>query len=200
MREWAARGLAIIGAVIGWTALALQFAITLHLFQSQGGTVLDALWRFFGYFTLISNMVMAAMLTLAVFRKSRPGMEFAVLTAMLLVGIVYTLLLRETWNPQGWQKLADIALHDITPVIMAAFWLLRPHRVLRFRHVLASLILPLAYCAYAMARGALDQWYAYPFLNVTDLGAMQAVLNCAGLGAAFLLMSIFLAGLDRILP
>jgi hypothetical protein len=51
-----------------------------------------------------------------------------------------------------------------------------------------------------MARGAMDGWYAYDFLDVVKLGAAPVALNCAGLGAAFLVMAIVLAGLDRILP
>ncbi|HKB96160.1 MAG TPA: Pr6Pr family membrane protein [Rhizomicrobium sp.] len=60
-------------------------------------------------------------------------------------------------------------------------------------------ILPLSYCAYAFVRGAIDRWYAYAFLDGAKIGAAQAALNCAGLVAAFALMAILLAGLDRVL-
>lgn len=46
----------------------------------------------------------------------------------------------------------------------------------------------------------MDGWYAYGFLDMAKLGAGPAALNCAGLGAAFLVMAIALAGLDRVLP
>jgi len=36
---------------------------------------------------------------------------------MTMVGAGYTLLLRHLWNPQGAQKLADILLHDVVPVL-----------------------------------------------------------------------------------
>lgn len=41
---------------------------------------------------------------------ARPGVNSAVTAAMILVGVVYSLLLRASWNPQGWQLVADEAL------------------------------------------------------------------------------------------
>jgi hypothetical protein len=191
---------AAIGAALGWAALALQLYLTLDLIGAQGGTVLDGLWRYFGFFTVIANLFTAIVLSLALFRRGTARLEFAAATAMILVGMVYSLLLRDTWNPQGWQKIADIALHDAMPLLVVTFWLVRPHGSLRKADIAAALILPLGYCAYAMMRGAMDGWYAYGFLDVAKLGAGPAALNCAGLGAAFLVMALALAGLDRTLP
>jgi hypothetical protein len=191
---------AAIGAALGWAALMLQLCLILDLIGAQGGTVLDGLWRYFGFFTVIANLFAAVVLSLALFRRSTARLEFAAATTMILVGAVYSLLLRDTWNPQGWQKIADIVLHDAMPLIVILFWLLRPRGGLRKADIAAALILPLGYCAYAMVRGAMDGWYAYGFLDVARLGAGPAALNCVGLGAAFLVMAIALAGLDRVLP
>jgi len=199
MRSNVARLVAACGAVLGWTALALQLVLTLAAIGAQGGTLLDGLWRVFGYFTIIANLFAAIVLSLAVFRRSTARLEFAAVTTMVLVGVVYSLLLRETWNPRGWQKIADVALHDILPLIVIAFWLLRPHRGLGTKDIAAALILPLGYCAYALVRGAVDGWYAYAFLDVAEIGAAQVALNCAGLAAAFAVMAILLAALDRVL-
>jgi hypothetical protein len=117
---------------------------------------------------------------------------------MVLVGVVYTLLLRQTWNPQGVRKLADVLVHDAMPLAMLLFWLLRPHGRLGRADIAASMALPLGYVAYAMARGAWDGWYAYPFLDVARIGWMHAAINCAGIGAAFLALALLLAGLDRL--
>jgi len=125
--------------------------------------------------------------------------EFAAATAMILVGVVYSLLLREAWDPKGWQKPADIALHDLMPVIVTLFWLLRPHGHVRGGAVAASLILPLAFCAYAMVRGAFENWYPYPFLDIGQFGISAVALNCLGIGLAFLVLAAGLAALDRML-
>jgi hypothetical protein len=118
---------------------------------------------------------------------------------MILVGVVYSLLLRESWDPKGWQKLADIALHDLMPVIVTLFWLLRPHGYVRKGALAAALILPLAFCAYALVRGAFENWYPYPFLDIGQFGLSAVALNCLGIGLAFLILAAGLAALDRML-
>jgi hypothetical protein len=197
MQSRLARLLAGVGAGLGWAALALQFMLTLALIHSQGGTTLLGVWRFLGYFTVIANLFAAIVLSLAVLGHNTARLEFCGVTAMTLVGVVYSLLLRETWNPQGWQKLADLALHDVMPILMLLFWLLRPHGGVRTRDAAAALVLPLSYCAYAVARGALDGWYPYPFMDVGMLGAAQVTLNCLAIGAGFAAMALVLLFLDH---
>jgi hypothetical protein len=41
-----------------------------------------------------------------------------------IVGIVYSLLLRHIWNPQGWQIVADVLLHDLIPLLYVAYWVI----------------------------------------------------------------------------
>lgn len=190
--------LAVTGAVLGWSALLLQLSLTLTLITSQGGSIADGVWRYLGYFTVIANIFASAILTCAALRQNFYRGEFAAATAMILVGVVYSLLLRESWDPQGWQKIADVALHDAMPVVVTLFWLLQPHGHLRNGIIAASLILPLGFCAYALMRGAFENWYPYPFLDVTHLGAFAVAMNCLGIGLAFLILAAGLAALDRI--
>ncbi|HEY0265601.1 MAG TPA: Pr6Pr family membrane protein [Rhizomicrobium sp.] len=190
---------AIAGAALGWAALVLQAVLTLSLVASQGGTLPDGLWRYLGFFTVIANLFAAVTLTLAALRRGSSRREFCAATAMVLVGVVYSLLLRETWNPQGWQKVADVALHDAMPVIVLLFWLLRPHGALRRGDIAASLVLPLAYCAYALARGAIEGWYAYGFLDAGQFGAAAVAINCGVIALAFGTMALALVGIDRLL-
>jgi hypothetical protein len=194
-----ARMVAIIGAVAGWAALVLQLVLTLTAMRAAGIGAPQAVWRYLGYFTILANLFAALMLSGAAMGRLRPRREFMAATAMMLVGIVYALLLRESWNPQGPQKLADIALHDLQPVLVGVFWLLRPHGRLGPRDAAAALVLPLVYCLYALARGAVEGWYPYPFLDVAQIGAGAVARNCAGIGVAFLAMALLLLGLDRLL-
>lgn len=199
MRSHVTLLVAIVGALLGCAALALQLMLTLSTFTAQGGTVVEGLWRYFGYFTVIANIFASFILARAALCRNWTRGEFAAVTTMILVGVVYSLLLRETWDPRGWQKVADVALHDAMPVLTTIFWLLRPHGGLRGRDLAASLVLPLGYCAYALARGAFDNWYPYAFLDVAKFGAGAVALNCAGLGLAFLAMALILSRLDRAL-
>ena len=199
MRSRAVMFLGLAGAVLGWLALLLQLGLTLTAITAQGGTILDGAWRYLGYFTVIANIFASAVLTCAALRRNWRQGEFIAAAAMILVGVVYSLLLRETWDPKGWQKFADVALHDAMPLIATLFWLLRLHGNVRGNDIAASLALPLGFCAYAMTRGAFDGWYPYPFLDVAQLGAAAVIRNCLGIGVAFLGLALLLAGLDRAL-
>ena len=200
MRSSTSQYLARAGAALGWAALALQLWLTLGNIEAAGGTLLAGVWRYLGYFTVIANLFAAFTLTGVALGRIAPRREFAAVTAMLLVGIVYSLLLRGTWNPQGLQQLADVALHDVMPVLVLLVWLLRPRRRLGVKDTWVAVVLPLGYVVYAMARGALDGWYPYAFLDVPVLGVAQVTLNCLGMGAAFLVMALLLTWLDRVLP
>ena len=203
LRVSAANYIAVIGAVLGWAALALQLYLLIVTIQAQGGTAPDAVWRFVGYFTIWANIAVASLLTRAILSallRRAPGnspADLAVATTIAMVGVVYSVLLRNAANPQGWAKVADIALHDAMPAIFVVFFLLHPVNGLRWRDTAYALILPAVYCAYALARGTLDGWYAYPFLDAGKLGAGQFTLNAIGLGIAFWAMAIALMAIAR---
>jgi hypothetical protein len=195
--------IAIIGAALGWVALALQLGLLIVTIRQQGGTTLLAVWRFVGYFTIWANIAVASLLTwaaLSAHHRDKSGnstAELAVATTIAMVGVVYSVLLRGTGNPQGWGKVADVALHDVMPVIFVVFFLLRSANTLRWRDAAYALILPAVYCAYALARGALDGWYAYPFLDAGKLTAGQFALNATGLGVLVWIMAIVLLGVAK---
>jgi hypothetical protein len=204
MRAKAARLIATTGAVLGWAALILQLILLIRLIQSQGGTLLEAVWRFVGYFTILTNIAAAAVLTYAAMRPDRryglsdPRVALSVTVALAMVGIVYSAVLRALWSPQGWQKIADVTLHDIAPVVFVFFFLFRGHGPLRWRDSAYAVVMPTAYVAYAFARGAANGWYAYDFLDPSKLGVVQVSLNIAGLTLAFLAVALVLIGLTRL--
>ena len=189
-RERFARALAAAGALLGGAALALQLVLLAGVLNSPG----LAVWRFLGYFTLLSNVLaFAVLLRGAWVGQSAPRLELATATAIAMVGLVYTLLLRATWNPQGWQKIADSLLHDVTPLLFVAWFLLRPRGALGGADVLRALIFPLAYVVYALARGAADGWYAYWFLDPSRQTPAQMAISVLGLAVAFAVVAAALA-------
>ena len=134
MRPRLAHILAIVGACIAWAALTLlQLFVLIQIFRTQGATALQAAWRFVGYFTILTNIAAALVLTRAVMRRenthglSSPHIELAVATSIAMVGLVYVVVLRPLWDPQGFSKVADALLHYITPVIFVVYFLLRGH-------------------------------------------------------------------------
>jgi hypothetical protein len=79
------------------------------------------------------------------------------------------------------------------------FWLLRPHGDLRLVDAAWALAIPVTYCAYALARGAADGWYAYHFLDPLTLSRGALAGNIAGLCAAFLGLGLVMVQLDKLM-
>jgi hypothetical protein len=196
MRKQIERGLATLAAVIGWAGLALQ----LWLIVGAMG-VADGAWRFLAFFTILANIA-AAIVATAVASGSHgvlggPKAKFVAATSIALVGLVYSLWLRTTWDPQGLQKLADIALHDAVPVLFVAMWLAGLHEQLKWRDVIWALVPPLLYCLYALARGGADGFYAYWFLNPATQTPAEMALSLAVLLAAVAVIALVLLTIDH---
>lgn len=158
------RTLAGLAAIIGWAGLALQFWLVV---RAMG--LADGAWRFLAFFTILANIGTAAVATAVAIRGAsawdRPRTRFVAATSIALVGLVYSLWLRNSWNPEGLQKLADHALHDAVPVLFLGAWVAGLHEQLKWRDILWAMVPPALYCLYALARGAADGFYAYWFLN-----------------------------------
>jgi hypothetical protein len=205
MQERAARITAVIGASLGGAAVILQFGLMLDRFESHGGTPLEALWRFLGFFTNLSNLFAALVLAHAALRpKARtglaaPGVEAVATLAVLMAGILNSALLSGRFHPRGLFLISDLALHEAVPVVVALFWLLRPHGGLSAKDAVFTLAWPLLYCVYALVRGAADGWYPYYFLNPVSLGTAGLIANIMGLGLAFLAAALILLAADHLL-
>ncbi|QCI63684.1 Pr6Pr family membrane protein [Phreatobacter stygius] len=195
----AGRTAAAVIALMAWLALALQVWLTVTLVRSNGGTTLGGVFVFVSYFTILTNLLMAAVLTALAFGRCVGASLIGAVTLFIaIVGIVYSLALRATWNPQGWQKVADMALHDLTPLLGVAFWAaFAPKGRLAWRDPLLWLVYPLGYFIFALIRGATSGWWAYPFLNADALGYQAVMINAVILTAAFLGLGLVLVAIDR---
>ena len=192
--------LAALTAAIVWAALALQLALTVSTITNQGATVLEALWRFFGYFTILTNLGVAIVATAMLVKPESPlarsRARLIAAASILLVGVVYSLALRSVWSPQGWQAVADHALHDAAPVLFLLTWIFAGHGSLTRFDALYAMIPPLAYLLYALDRAGLDGWYAYWFLDLNQLSGYEFIRNAALIALAFYLMALALVALD----
>jgi hypothetical protein len=199
----AARWVAAAGALIGAYGLYLQYVLLYTDMTAQGATAMEATWRYFAYFTILTNCFVTLVMARAAFSPLRltglnaPRVELMAVTSILFVGIVYNMLLASRWNPQGWQKLADVIVHDAMPVLFALFWLLRPHGALTRRDAAFAAIWPFAYAAYGLARGALDHFYPYFFMDPSTTPWPQVLLNMTGLVIAFMLGASVLVAASR---
>ena len=200
-----ARAVAIVGALVGAAGLTLQFWLLYADMTQNGASPLEATWRYFAYFTILTNTFVTLVMARAALRSesyvglNAPRVELMAVTSILFVCIIYNLLLASRWDPQGWQKVADVIVHNIVPMVFAVFWLLRPHGSLTWRDAGFAALWPLAYAVYGLARGAVDHFYPYFFMDPTAISYAQIALNLVGLVVVFLLGASVLLLISRAL-
>jgi hypothetical protein len=192
-------------AALGWIGLIIQFPWTIENSRAQGMTTVGGIVAYLSFFTILTNLLIAIALTSTLKPKSRVGSFFSrpAVTAALAayiatVGIVYSLLLRELWNPEGLQKTADVLLHDVVPLMFVASWLFLFRKArLPWKVVLVWLAYPLAYLCFALVRGALTGRYPYPFIDAGKLGYAATLGNAAGLLVAFAVLCLVIVAIGR---
>jgi hypothetical protein len=182
-------------AVTAWTAALLQFMLSIRAALASGQTALDGVEAFFSYFTVLTNLFVALAAALPLIAGNtglgrffaRPTVLGCATTAIVMVGAGYHLLLRDVWDPQGLQRVADNLLHYVVPVATLVYWLVFAPRVrLGMLAPLVWCLYPLGYLAYVLVRGALTGLYPYYFIDAANLGYPKVMLNAAGMFGAFL--------------
>ena len=101
-------------------ALGLALIAMIEISADKGMSLVQGLVEFFSYFTILANMLAAALLFTS-FMKPNSKMLLARSTAisattvcLVSVGLFYSLALRNFWNPQGpLQVLSDALLHEV---------------------------------------------------------------------------------------
>lgn len=195
-----------VAAVLGWAGLSIQLYLIFYSRWTLGASLLGGLVSFFSYFTVLSNTLVATVLTCALTSREsaarrwflQPWVSGAIAVSIAVVGLAYNILLRHLWHPEGWQWLADELMHDVMPLLFLAWWwLCVPKGTLRLRHIALWVIYPLLYFAYALLRGHLLAVYPYPFIDVDKLGYPQVFVNAGGLLAGFVVIALLVIALDR---
>ena len=184
----------IIGFCITWFAIITQFVLMIINRQTD---VQEAIIRFFSFFTILTNTLVALFFTNKITRKmnvlNKNGALTAITTFILIVGLVYQFVLRATWNPTGLQFVVDELLHTIIPIYMFIYWLLyAKSNNFKLKYILPWLIYPIFYIIYVMIRGNLSGFYPYPFLNVTKIGLQQSIINISVILIVSLILMSFL--------
>ncbi len=195
-------------ALTGWFALLLQLHLSSRQSVATGGGVVHGLWMYFAFFTILTNLLAALVLSLPAVAPdsalgrfcSRPATIAGAAANIALVGIAYNLLLRDLWHPRGLQLLADVLLHDVVPLAVVAWaWLgARQGCSATLAERLRWSLWPIAYFVYAMARGAATGFYAYPFFNVGHLGYGRVLVNAIAIFLGFLLITVTLLVFERV--
>ena len=200
-----------VGAVIaflGWGALGLQYVLSIGTALANGNTWASGAVTYLSFFTILTNTLVAVVLTVPLIASrshlgrwlSSPGPRSATATYIAFVGLVYSLALRQLWDPQGAQLIADRLLHDVIPVLYLLFWVFLVEKGrLRWQDATAWLIYPMAYVAYTLARGAVTNWYPYPFFDASQLGYLAVLWHLVVLIGVFYGLGLLIIGIDRVM-
>jgi len=205
MQKQSAKFIALIGAVIGWFAIIAQLYL---IIENRVVSIPGTLLRFFSFFTIDTNILVALCFTFIFLgSKSRVGKFFSQATTITaftvyitIVGIVYNIILRSTWNPQGLAMVADELLHSVIPVLFILFWLFfTPIEGLKWKNAFPWLIFPIIYMTYAIVHGVITKFYPYPFVDVNELGYNKALLNAGAVLLVIFLLSLALIATGKIM-
>lgn len=197
-------GLSLIVSAFGlWT----QRPVDPGLFSDNGsglGGLVGRLADFVAYFTTDSNILVLVVFAVLALRGTERGPVFRVvffsaLLMILVTGLVYGVVLRESIERQGLDVVSNLFVHYLTPMAALVGWVLAgPFGWIRLRLVPAILVIPILWLIATLIRGAIIDEYPYGFLNVVELGYGMVFVNVLVVVVlAGLLCAVFL-GIDRV--
>lgn len=187
-----------LGFSMTWFAVITQLVL---MVQNRQADVLETIIRFFSFFTILTNILVALYFSVRVFNSqnrlllflNKIGSITAITVFILLVGIVYQIVLRSIWKPEGLQKFVDELLHTIIPLFVLIYWFIFSKREdSNFSILKKWLIYPFSYFIFIIIRGTFSGFYPYPFVDASVLESQQIAVN-------FILITLFVLFLFVIL-
>ncbi len=201
----------VLGAALGvltWSTVALELWLTIEHALDHGQSIGHGIVEYLGYFTVLTNIFVALVLTLPLLAPlSRPGRFLAsaqvracAVASIVLVSIGYHLLLRDVWVLGTPSWFAAILLHYVIPALYVLYWLLAlPKQRLVWWSPLVWCLYPIAYFAYTLLRGLLINLYPYSFFDVNKLGHGRSLENALGLLLLFVVIGAVLVTVSNVL-
>lgn len=200
-RSYARQLFSFAGAALVWFAVFLQLYL---IIEHRTASVTETILRFFSYFTILTNILVALFFTAHMMPGEKRMFWFfsrsptAITVYITVVGLVYQVLLRHLWSPTGLQWVADELLHSVIPLFTIIYWwTISDRRNLEWKSIPSWLIYPFLYLVFVLIRGAASGFYPYPFVDVGVLGYGSVVLNSMGLFAGFVLLSALFVLIGR---
>ena len=195
------RALAALIAIVAWVAVLLQLYLSLAYAITSGKSVGEGLVNYFGFFTVLTNLLVCVATTFPLLAPAsalgrffvRPVAIGWVTASIAFVGIAYYLLLRHVWMPQGLQLVADVLLHYVVPILFVVYSLITLRgTALRWTAPLWWCLYLVAYFVYVLVRGAIIGTYPYGFIDASRLGYAITLRNGCLLLVAFLVLAYVL--------
>jgi|SRR5882757_78492 len=159
--------------------------------------------RFCSYMTIWFNVLVAGTCAMLAVDPSRDGRMWRALRLNAVViavggGTVHWFLLRPLLDLHGSDYLADKLLHIAVPILALLGWLIYgPRNRVDRADLLAFLVVPVVWLAYTLIRGAIVNWYPYPFIDVGQHGYPAVAAISVALAAFLLGLAAGAMWLDR---
>jgi hypothetical protein len=163
------------------------------------------LLRMFSYFTVQSNILVAAACVPLALHPDRDGKLWRVLRldavlGIAITGVVFAILLAPLLHLTGIAFAITVGFHYIAPPATVIGWVLfGPRGRIDPTTLMWAFVWPVLWIAYTFAHGAVSGWYPYPFLNAATLGYAIALRNTAFVVLGAVVIALLLAGADRIM-
>ena len=205
-RSTTAISLAAITALAAWFACISNTYLVIINASANGYTVPHALGRFFSHGTILTNLLVAIdLFFILVFPNSKAATFFskpfnagAIALYILIVGVGYNTLMRQFSTAQGWNEVDNELMHVVVPILYFLYWLFFAAKdSLQWKDAFRWLIWVAIYFSYLLIRGAIDGFYPYTFLNVTELGYPQTILRAVISGVAIICLGIMLVEIGK---
>lgn len=202
-----ARTYRLFCALAAWTTLITQYGVII-IGGKYGGFFASNL-AFFGYFTILTNILAALAFTAPFLKPKTPlhrlfmrqSVRAAITLYILIVAIVYHVILSADHNPAGLNALTNIGLHYILPALYILDWFAFSAKdKMRFKTLPLWAVYPLIYGVFTIGRGLMTGIYPYPFLNISERGLSAVIVTMCIFCAVYIIGGAGFTALGRVLP
>lgn len=192
-----------VTALVVFFGLVVQLLVVADLETGFFDSRLERVLNVFAFFTIQSNVVLGVTCLLLALDPDRSSELFRVVrltgvVAIAITGVVYHSALAQLTDLESWALVADHATHTVAPVMGVAGWLMfGPRGQASARIVWLSAIFPVCWSAFTLIRGAIIDWYPYPFIDAGGLGYAKVFVNCVWVAVLYLGVASACRVLDR---
>jgi len=196
----------VIASLVAQIALLLEGGVDVNSGDASRPDIVTRFVRFFSFFTVESNLLVLASSIALVIDPARDDALFRIVRLDALLGIaitwiVFALVLSKIVHTEGLAAWINFGFHDASPFLALAGWLaFGPWPRIDARTIALAFIWPVAWIVYTLIRGALVDWYPYPFLDAAALGYPKVFANIAIVIGLALVLAGAMRWIDRRLP
>ncbi len=193
----------MIIALLAWLAVVLQLYL---IITNRIASLPETIIRFFSFYTILTNILVAIHFSYRAWGKqgkfasffTRPSTATAITVYITIVGLIYNVILRLTWQPTGLQLVVDELLHTLIPLLCIVYWWLYDRTsAIPWKSFLTWLWYPGAYFVFIILRGMPSGYYPYPFINVQELGYEKTLVNDVVILLVFVMASMLFIGIGK---